>query len=137
MLSWLQLMYLESKPKARGQYQRKTGTPISVCERCYETHPLLEGLMYSSCLNPGEHSGGLQITVVWSEDQQKLVYWIRDMPPILTTQLKGGFIRCNGLRCRGAKCTYAHNEPEKRSWNNQLCKIRSAFVRGNDNIMLD
>ena len=106
----------------------------SVCEMCLDSHPERIDLISLKCFaEAGEHLHVPRVNVIWTErmqlervgvssastpsvSQSSPTATIRPMPDVYT---RGFFVLCDGLRCRGKTCTFAHSIVERDAWNRQ------------------
>ena len=91
-----------------------------VCEMCFISYPEKYELISKTCLYPQMHIAAENISVLWSQQKSRLIH----VRPVPTVAIPGYFISCNGWRCRGKHCTYAHNEEEQKYWNSVLHEQR-------------
>ena len=90
-----------------------------VCRHCFEANPYDISLVSASskCNNEPLH-GKFSVDNVKVFIQNGKLVKIRPRPQI---HLPGGrFVLCNGAKCRGNACTYAHSPEEMDAWNKEL-----------------
>ena len=107
----------------------------SVCKKCLEQNSSGISLLKNVC--NGNHSGSeaeQKVRVMWSGAEKRLVVVggdppIRPVPKagILPKRSNSGhhFILCDGDRCRGESCSYAHSYEELSAWNEKLTSTRA------------
>lgn len=113
------LARVSQEERSSGEPKKQLPKPISegslscVCEACFSSYPDKKELITKTCLCPQKHLAAERVSVLWSQQKSRLVH-VRPVPMVA---IPGRFISCNGLRCRGKHCTYAHNEEERLYWN--------------------
>ena len=93
----------------------------SVCKRCFQWYP--EDLTLISLKCRGGHGYVGYMNVRWNNQRERLEQVnIRPMPQV---KMRSGakFLLCDGKRCIGENCTYAHSIEEQDAWNNQLTHV--------------
>lgn len=101
-----------------------------VCNKCLNDHSHDIRLIEYFCFESNKRSGkgdeiqqcqhkADRVLVAWNGEKRCLervqVPFIRPLPSV--TSLTGGFKLCDGIRCKGMYCTYAHSMEEKIDWN--------------------
>lgn len=108
-----------------------------VCRKCFEQNPSGISLLKNVC--NGNHSVSEQkVRVVWSGAEKRLVMVGGDSPIAIRPKPKAilpkrrsnsHFILCDGERCKGESCSYAHSYEELSAWNEKLTSTRAEPLR--------
>ena len=95
-----------------------------MCQACLLHNPYNERLLECTCCNTTLHDGVYPIvSVAWNENEHMLVQ-IRPLPQL---SLLKGFALCNGIWCKGEKCTFAHSDLEKMAWNYEVNMMKKGI----------
>ena len=98
-----------------------------VCKRCFENDPTCIALLKMVCSR--NHSlNEPQVRVFWSGTERRLVAVDGNPPirPVPKRSISGHqFILCDGLRCKGERCSFAHSWEEQAAWNDERKRIDS------------
>lgn len=113
-----------------------SGKGSLVCKRCLEEDPTTAWLLKTLCNRSEIHSlNEPQVLVTWSGTKKRLVVVEGNPPirPIPKRSISGHqFILCDGTRCKGERCSYAHSFEELDAWNEERKKAESRKVAGTD-----
>lgn len=107
-----------------------SGSGSYVCRKCLEDHPSRIDLLTHKCFaERGAHSGIPRVQARWTERRQLERVTSASTPissiqsasvrPMPRVDIPGRFTLCDGKRCKGESCTFAHSIEERDAWNRQ------------------
>ena len=82
-------------------------------------------MILNPCHNTDLHDGIYPLVCAAWDEEAKLLVQIRSLPQMAIIR---GFTHCNGMWCKGEKCTFAHSPIEKQAWNYEINKIKRGVV---------
>lgn len=109
-----------------------------VCRKCLEDHPGRIDLLTHKCFAERAHSAIPRVQAQWTERRQLERVTSAGTPissiqsasvrPMPRVDIPGRFTLCDGKRCKGESCTYAHSIEERDAWNRQKNSGHSTFM---------
>ena len=93
-----------------------------VCYKCLEDNPRNKSLLDSGCTNNYAHRGFPKIRVWWRSDKNHLEIYHEKTPgrvPQVRNDSGMIFKLCDGRRCWGQSCRYAHSIEERDRWSSK------------------